>query len=1282
METKFVSKLRFREDTAANWTIVNPVLDSSEPGRETDTGAYKIGDGVTPWRELPYQATDTAVIPDVSADGKLYARTRTANGELGIWKEIINDTRRNFNDLLQIPYDAPLNMGYKLTLPDGTKKTVYGIKKFFGIDALPSTKVTEKVLDGVYSIVQVGGTFEVDADETYLIPTNTDTFRSDVTLNAATHTVYVTTQSVEQRNNAKIDIWLMYTKVEDSSGDDDYQGSIGGGDSGSTPEIPSTPGPSLDFEATLKERGYCTVTYINGENTTTTIQKIGSLVNIDRAIITGGSGFMGWSTTEDGSHIIFKVEDTVTLYAIYTPDYCTQPVHIAHILQSGILTPSEWANQSEFYGSAEKQIWGYFDGAYKNSRTYDINIVGYTTDDTTIIPAPALDANVNFYYYPIFEYNGDIISSAELNNYILEATFGPNYSLSLLAYSLNGTDIDITLSNLSDYWTDINNVRYTPAYLVHLPDTVEFDPNMYNDINTNPLDHIYYIVYECWDMSTGAMSLANATTLAQTVFNDNIHYIMGDGSGGYTTFDNLYAYEAGLSAHGYYWNFVGWTDRVSSVNTMSIDNLRTQRVTEVYAVYSDGTGSLYSVEELNVGPATYINNIHTFETTLYNYPYTLLHRFAPNFQYNNEDFLFIGWSPVPDSTQWHDFEMMGIPTNVYPIMQSNQSGIYYSFNEMQAILSSGSVEPTITIYVHNTYGVFEYNVTRADLDAVIDWSTYVPVGYENAGWSLQDHSTPVEDCTMMVSGVANSIHNYIANNRDSISDGQHFYFVYKNSATNLYCSAPLNFITIHLHTPSGNIPYTMVSGNLGPAVDASWTCPDECTFIGWALESCDNSDVCPVIVTDDIVMYIMTNTFTGDIHFYYIYQTPEGTYSSQERMTVTVNVWYQYLADEYGYNTMGYQGVAPTEWTSTTTYNDLQVNMPSQIEHPRLGTITFVGWSPYGEPSCSIEQPHLIDIASTVGGPVYNYMTIYAVYRVESQNCYILSNFNLNTCDFGNLYGSPLMTIQKSGGATIFSEQYTYYHIQNNFQDILTQWILFDAVGNSWTAVGLSTSPSTTDLVDINTIDPHVYNTLYVVYYNDTYGTVTNEYLYNINIGFIQDNGNNQHTVETFHDGLGFTVDDTSILLPRYFPDFDANYHIVGYYTDIECTQVCDETTPITRALTAIYIKIAPEDNWTPVCQYYLADNPDFSNFTMGQFETILLPFRTEDGGQYNQLRVGIGASPTITYGTADGMYAEVYNSHTGGWSYNWAQRISFEVELPAGIAAHDWLIANSKREL
>lgn len=82
-------------------------------------------------------------------------------------------------------------------------------------------------------------------------------------------------------------------------------------------------------------------------------------------------------------------------------------------------------------------------------------------------------------------------------------------------------------------------------------------------------------------MGVGTMSFANATTLAQTIFNDNIHYTMGDGSGGYTTFDNLNTFETGLSAHSYFWNFKGWATTSSGTNTLSIEDLRAQRVAEV-----------------------------------------------------------------------------------------------------------------------------------------------------------------------------------------------------------------------------------------------------------------------------------------------------------------------------------------------------------------------------------------------------------------------------------------------------------------------------------------------------------------------------------------------------------------------------------------------------------------------------------------------------------------------------------------------------------------------------
>lgn len=47
-------EIQFRRDTAANWTSNNPTLSEGEVGLETDTNAYKIGDGATAWVNLGY----------------------------------------------------------------------------------------------------------------------------------------------------------------------------------------------------------------------------------------------------------------------------------------------------------------------------------------------------------------------------------------------------------------------------------------------------------------------------------------------------------------------------------------------------------------------------------------------------------------------------------------------------------------------------------------------------------------------------------------------------------------------------------------------------------------------------------------------------------------------------------------------------------------------------------------------------------------------------------------------------------------------------------------------------------------------------------------------------------------------------------------------------------------------------------------------------------------------------------------------------------------------------
>lgn len=57
-----------RNDTAANWTSVNPILAKGEQGLETDTNKLKAGDGVTAWNSLIYITGGSAggsTLPDV-----------------------------------------------------------------------------------------------------------------------------------------------------------------------------------------------------------------------------------------------------------------------------------------------------------------------------------------------------------------------------------------------------------------------------------------------------------------------------------------------------------------------------------------------------------------------------------------------------------------------------------------------------------------------------------------------------------------------------------------------------------------------------------------------------------------------------------------------------------------------------------------------------------------------------------------------------------------------------------------------------------------------------------------------------------------------------------------------------------------------------------------------------------------------------------------------------------------------------------------------------------------
>ena len=55
---------KLRRGMSADWERVNPVLESGEPAVELDTLKLKIGNGLTPWNDLPYVAGEGSGIGD------------------------------------------------------------------------------------------------------------------------------------------------------------------------------------------------------------------------------------------------------------------------------------------------------------------------------------------------------------------------------------------------------------------------------------------------------------------------------------------------------------------------------------------------------------------------------------------------------------------------------------------------------------------------------------------------------------------------------------------------------------------------------------------------------------------------------------------------------------------------------------------------------------------------------------------------------------------------------------------------------------------------------------------------------------------------------------------------------------------------------------------------------------------------------------------------------------------------------------------------------------------
>jgi hypothetical protein len=77
-----VTQFQFRRGTAAQWTSANPTLAAGEPGLETDTGKFKVGNGSTAWNSLAYVGAGT--VTSITAGTGLSGGTISSSGTIAI----------------------------------------------------------------------------------------------------------------------------------------------------------------------------------------------------------------------------------------------------------------------------------------------------------------------------------------------------------------------------------------------------------------------------------------------------------------------------------------------------------------------------------------------------------------------------------------------------------------------------------------------------------------------------------------------------------------------------------------------------------------------------------------------------------------------------------------------------------------------------------------------------------------------------------------------------------------------------------------------------------------------------------------------------------------------------------------------------------------------------------------------------------------------------------------------------------------------------------------------
>ena len=157
------TKIQIRNGTFQEWYDANPMLAMGEPGFESDTGRFKIGDGINHWNDLLYMSccfngvTPTPVVPTPTPTATLevntmfvlwedcYDSSENAPNQFGcfdlcageeVCKSVEYYFQNNFSDENSIGSDfVPYNNNYSFIcdVVDGNNTMVLKVEKGNGI---------------------------------------------------------------------------------------------------------------------------------------------------------------------------------------------------------------------------------------------------------------------------------------------------------------------------------------------------------------------------------------------------------------------------------------------------------------------------------------------------------------------------------------------------------------------------------------------------------------------------------------------------------------------------------------------------------------------------------------------------------------------------------------------------------------------------------------------------------------------------------------------------------------------------------------------------------------------------------------------------------------------------------------------------------------------------------------------------------------------------------------------------------------------------------------------